>query len=103
MAMISSYYEESSSYLNAEILGIQLSVLVGPLWGGLLFNLLGYTGIFAAQSVMLLFSGLLVCYFRGHERAHPLIQIQSADTLGYCAIIKSPVISVNFRVCSLGS
>ena len=48
MAMISSYYNPYSSYLSAEILGIQLSVLVGPLWGGLLFNLLGYTGIFVS-------------------------------------------------------
>ena len=48
MAMISSYYHPYSSYLSAEILGIQLSVLVGPLWGGLLFNLLRYTGIFVS-------------------------------------------------------
>ena len=49
-----------------------LSGFVGPLWGGLLFDVLDYTGIFAVQSSATLFISLNLCYFRKHESTHPL-------------------------------
>ena len=89
--MIPSYYESFSSYMTVELLGVQLAELLGPLWGALLFNSLGYTGIFTVQSLTILVTGLMMCYFRRHERDHPLIQIQEEDRLGWCEILKTPV------------
>lgn len=82
--MIAAYYEDVSSYITVEVLGIQMADLLGPLWGGLLFNSLGYTGIFLVQAFTALLSGLLMCYFKPHERAHPLQHIQEEDTLAFC-------------------
>ena len=92
ITMISTYYpNNASSYINAEIFGILLSELVGPLWGGLLFGELGYTGLFLLQSGTTLLFSLLLCYFRDHERAHPPLQIQDDDVLSYCEIFMKPV------------
>ena len=41
-----------------------MAELLGPLWGGLLFNPLGYTGIFLVQSLSILVTALMMCYFR---------------------------------------
>ena len=57
LAMIPSYYEAFSSYISVTLLGIQMAELLGPLWGGLLFNPLGYTGIFVVQSLTILVNG----------------------------------------------
>ena len=70
--MIAAYYEDMSTYITVLILGVQLADLLGPLWGGLLYPFLGYTGIFVTQGLLALLTGLLICYFRGHEKAHPL-------------------------------
>ena len=70
--MISAYYTHNASYINAEVFGTMLSGFVGPLWGALLFDLLGYTGIFLVQSATILLIGLTLCYFRGHETTHSL-------------------------------
>ena len=86
--MITSYYRDYSSYISAKILGVQIGNCVGPLWGGLLFNALGYTGIFLVQSATTFLGGLLVCYFRKHEKANPLIQIQQPDSLGTWRLFK---------------
>ena len=77
--MVSVYYDDFSSYITVMMLGVQLADLLGPLWGGFLFNTLGYTGIFLVQGLASLAAGLLLCYFRGHERAHPLQHIQEED------------------------
>ena len=71
MAMISAYYDNSASYISAEVFGVMLGAFLGPLWGGLLFRLLGYTGIFVVQSATIFLFSLLLCYFRSYESAHP--------------------------------
>lgn len=81
--MASAYFRNFSSYLSVILLGIQLADLLGPLWGGLLFRLLGYVGIFMAQSVLMAAAALSILYFRRHEQAHPLVQIEEDDSLGY--------------------
>ena len=62
--MITEYYQNYPAYITVQILGIQIAELVGPLWGGLLFDLIGYTGIFVAQSATALLAGFCVCFFR---------------------------------------
>ena len=86
--MITAYYEDISSYVTADILGFQLADLLGPLWGGLLFNSLGYTGIFLLEALTSMVTGLLLCSFQGHERAHPLLHIQELDSLSIFKIFK---------------
>ena len=53
-------------------LGIALADAGGPLFGGLLFDLLGYSGIFFAESIITALSGLLALWFRKYEADHPL-------------------------------
>ena len=64
---------------------------MGPIWGGLLFDALGYIGIFAVQSALLLASAFLVLYFRTYERAISQVMAQEQDALTYCKILKTPV------------
>ena len=71
ITMVSAYFVESASYINAEIFGVLLAEFVGPLWGGLLFDSLGYTGLFFLQGVTILVFSLTLCYFRDHERQNP--------------------------------
>ena len=97
LAMIPSYYEAFSSYISVTLLGIQMAELLGPLWGGLLFNPLGYTGIFLVQSLSILVTALMMCYFRRYERAHPLLQIQEDDQVGYCKLLTASVSSYHLR------
>lgn len=71
--MISAYYTNYASYIGISVFGVHLAELFGPLWGGLLFKTLGYSGIFIVQSAVVIVIGLvLLCYFRAHEQSHPL-------------------------------
>ena len=63
MTMISAYYSDNASFINAEVFGVLLSTFLGPLWGGLLFDALGYSGIFLVETVTILLIALMLCYF----------------------------------------
>ena len=89
--MIPSYFDHYSSYLVAYSLGIQLSDLVGPIFGGLLFRHLGYIGIFSAQSGLCFLSSFLLLFFRDHEARNPYRQANQATTISYWSILKIPV------------
>ena len=91
MMMAPAYFESYSSYLTAINLGLDLADLLGPLWGGLLFSLLGYIGIFAAQSLLSFLTSFMVLYFRSHEKSNPYRSVDSGNSLSYCALIKVPV------------
>lgn len=73
ITMASAYYLQNASYINAMVFGAFLSEFIGPLWGGLLFEVVGYTGLFLLQSATILVFSLALCYyFRDLDRAHPL-------------------------------
>ena len=67
--MISSYYQEYSSFFTALMLGTQTADLIGPLWGGLLYNSIGYLGIFVTQACIILPNPFLLILFKEKERA----------------------------------
>ena len=46
MLMITSYFQNYSSLLVADVIGLQTAELIGPLWGALLFQYINYSGIF---------------------------------------------------------
>ena len=72
------------------MMGYQLSELIGPVWGGLLFTHLGYTGIFLAQAGFLLLSSALLSYFTSHERAHPYVEAHRSK-ISFCQFLRVPV------------
>ena len=92
MMMIPSYFPDYSSYFTANSIGLQLSDMLGPVWGGLLYNSLGYSGIFILQSAICFSSAFLLLFFLPHERSNPYHKPATVHSvLGYWRIFKIPV------------
>ena len=49
------------------------------------------------QSGMVIIAGILVYYFRGHEKAHHFHDVQSPDVLGYLNLLQVPVSALTFQ------
>ena len=99
--MSSIYYDGKSSYQTAFMMGYQISELIGPAWGGLLYNSLGYTGIFFAQAGVLLLSSALLCYFRSLEKKHPYVETRGRN-IKFCQFLKVQGVFFGFLAFVLG-
>ena len=89
--MAGSYYSEPSSFFVAISLGFAIGDAAGPLWGGLLFETLGYSGIFLVQAGVSFCIMLLVLYFRKYEKLNPPSPPKNGRSLGYWQVMKQPV------------
>ena len=88
--MISAYFLEPASLFVAFNLGDSIADAGGPLFGGLLFDLLGYSGVFFAESITTAVCGLLALWFRKYEADHPLPP-PSKNTVGFCKVLRQSV------------
>ena len=70
--MALTYHESSASYLVALQLGFGLADMSGPLWGGLLYDSLGYSGIFWLEAGLTALCCLITLLFINHEAKHPV-------------------------------
>lgn len=99
MLMITTYYVNPTTYLMVQELGLILADVGGPLWSGLLFDPLGYVGIFVTLGLFPLYAAFLLCFFRSKDKMYAQPDSQVSSTLTYFEIIKVPVMPFKFREC----